>query len=212
MKVKYTNSWYDEAAENTTAKTLIETENCVLISQHADSQGAPSVCETKKVPNVFYNGENTTLTNSYLTSSRINWVPFFEYFIENTLNGTKMDYDWCGNLANGAVEYFGVNEKVAATGTKAKMDEIANSIKNGTLNVFDTNTFTVSRLDIKSGTNTYNVSANISRDADNKITSYKAGVDTFGGDTQVVESGVFKESVYRSAPYFDLRIDGITEL
>jgi basic membrane protein A len=123
-----------------------------------------------------------------------------------------MDYDWCGNLANGAVEYFGVNEKIAATGTKKAMDDAAASIKNGTLNVFDTNTFTVSRLDIKSGDTTYNVSANISRNADNKITSYKAGVDTFGGDTQVVEGGVFKESVYRSAPYFDLRIDGITEL
>ena len=212
MKVKYTSSWYDEAAENTTAKTLIENENCVLISQHADSQGAPSVCEAKKVPNVFYNGENTTLTNSYLTSSRINWVPFFEYFIENTLNGTKMDYDWCGNLANGAVEYFGVNDKIAAAGTKAKMDETANNIKNGTLKIFDTNTFTVSTFG--DGKTTF-TNLNATVNAQGRVTSYKADVDTdaaYTGDTEVIQGGVFKESVYRSAPYFDIRIDGITEL
>ena len=212
MKVKYTNSWYNETAENTTAKTLIETEKCVLISQHADSQGAPSVCEEKKVPNVFYNGENTTLTNSYLTSSRINWVPFFEYFIENTLNGTKMDYDWCGSLANGSVEYYGVNAGVAATGTLAKMDETAIKIKNGTLDVFDTNTFTVSN--IGNGTTSF-INLNVIVDANGRVTSYMADVDTDASnmrDTQVIENGVFKESKFRSAPYFDLRIDGITEL
>ncbi len=215
MKVKYTNSWYDEAGENATCKSLIEDEHCVLISQHADSQGAPSVCDNKGVPNVFYNGENKTLTNSYLTSSRINWVPFFEYFIDNTLNGTKMDYDWCGDLANGAVEYYDVNEKVAAAGTKAKMDEVAAKIKAGTLNVFDTSKFTVSRLDIVAGQALYNVSSNIERDAENHITKYKADVNSdaaYAGDTDVVENGVFKESKFRSAPYFDLRIDGITEL
>jgi len=212
MKVKYTNSWYDEIAENTTCKTLIEDEKCVLISQHADSQGAPSVCETKKVPNVFYNGENPTLTNSYLTSSRINWVPFFEYFIENTLNGNKMDYDWCGNLANGAVEYYGVNEKIAAAGTKAKMDEVAAKIKNGTLNIFDTNSFTVSKFG--DGEKTF-TNLNAKTNSEGRVTSYMADVDTdaeYKGDTQVIEGGVFKESKFRSAPYFDIRIDGITEL
>ncbi|MCR5647659.1 MAG: BMP family ABC transporter substrate-binding protein [Acholeplasmatales bacterium] len=212
MKVRYTNSWYDPTKENTAATTLIDDDNCVLISQHADSQGAPSVCESKHVPNVFYNGENKSLTNSYLTSSRINWVPFFEYFIDNTLNGTKMDYDWCGNLANGAVEYYSVNENIAAAGTKAKMDEAATKIKNGTLNIFDTNTFTVSRFG--NGVDDF-TNLNAKTNSDNRVTSYMADVDTdpdYTGDKQVIEGGVFKESVYRSAPYFDIRIDGITEL
>ena len=194
MTVRYTNSWYDENAEATTATTLIDNDKCVLISQHADSQGCPRVCDNKKVPNVFYNGANTALEDSYLTSSRINWRPFFKYFITNTLNGTKMENDWCGTLANGAVEYYAPNTKVAAANTKEKMDEIALKLKNGTLNVFDTNTFTVKG---------------------EKITSYKADVDDFGdyvGETEVIESGVFKESKFRSAPYFDLIIDGITNI
>ena len=33
-----------------------------------------------------------------------------------------------------------------------------------------------------------------------------------GPTENVISDGVFQESVYRSAPYFDLRIDGITEL
>ncbi len=203
MKVKYTNSWYDESGENATATTLIENEHCVLISQHADSQGAPSVCENKGVPNVFYNGENKTLTKSYLTSSRINWVPFFEYFIENTLNGTEMPYDWCGDLANGAVEYFGVNENIAAPGTKDKMDEVAGKIKNGELKVFDCSKFTVGGATLSS------YMANVHSDDD-----YVDDKGNFVGvpDKEVISNGIFLESEYRSAPYFDIRIDGITEL
>ena len=47
------------------------------------------------------------------------------------------------------------------------------------------------------------------------ITSY-LGLDTDGDwvndSGEAVENGVIKESVLRSAPYFALRIDGITEL
>lgn len=203
MKVRYTYSWYDENAEKSTCETLISADKCVLISQHADSQGAPGVCEKKGVPNVFYNGENTELTNSYLCSSRINWVPFFKYFIEKTLSGEKMNYDWCGTLANGAVEYFAPNEKIAAAGTAAKLEEVKKGLMDGSIHVFDTTKFTVSLP------NLFTVV-----DEDKHVTSYKADVDSdaaYLGDTEVVEGNVFKESVYRSAPYFDLRIDGITE-
>ena len=194
MTVRYTNSWYDENAERTTAQTLIDTDKCVLISQHADSQGAPSVCENKKVPNVFYNGSNDALTNSYLTSSRINWRPFFRYFIQNTLDGKKMDADWTGTLSNGAVEVYKANTKIAAAGTQEAMDAAIAKFKNGELNVFDTSKFTVNGA---------------------AVTTYLADVDDLGdfkGETEVIEGGVFKESKFRSAPYFDLRIDGITEI
>jgi hypothetical protein len=47
------------------------------------------------------------------------------------------------------------------------------------------------------------------------LDSYMADVDTdpnFEGDTEVIADGYFHESEYRSAPYFDLKIDGITLL
>jgi len=193
MTVRYTNSWYDETAEAATCRTLIDTDKCVLISQHADSQGAPSVCNNMKVPNVFYNGANTALEDSYLTSSRINWRPFFKYFIQNILAGISMPYDWIGTLANGGVEVYPASS-IAAEGTQAKMDQVKAAFIADTLDVFDCNTFTVNG---------------------EKVTLYLADVDTdynYTPDTQVIENGVFLESIFRSAPYFDLRIDGITEI
>ena len=201
MKVRYTNSWYDENAEKTTAETLIKDDKCVLISQHADSQGAPSVCEQKKVPNVFYNGENKSLTNSYLTSSRINWRPYFKYFINSVLNDQKMDADWTGTISNGAVEVYEPSA-IAATGTKAAMDNAIAAFKAGTLNVFDTTKFTVNGETLT----TYQANVNADDDYDEN------GDYAPKADTQVIVNGIFEESKHRSAPYFDLRIDGITEL
>ena len=45
------------------------------------------------------------------------------------------------------------------------------------------------------------------------LSSYLADVDSdenFIGDTEVISNGYFHESEYRSAPYFNLIIDGIS--
>jgi basic membrane protein A len=211
MAVRYTNSWYDENAEKTIATTLIYEDNAVLISQHADSQGAPSVCEAKKVPNVFYNGSNDDLKDSYLTSSRINWRPFFRYFIQSTLEGKKMDADWTGTIANGAVEVYPVNTKIAAEGTQAAMDKAIADFKAGKLHVFDTTKFTINDLKGDGVKTLYNLNA--VKDAEGHVTAVTADVDDLGdyvGETEVIADGYFHESEFRSAPYFDLIIDGIT--
>ena len=52
-------------------------------------------------------------------------------------------------------------------------------------------------------------------DENGHLTSYKADVDTdaaFTPDTEVVSNGYFHESEKRSAPYFDVEIEGITLL
>lgn len=203
MDVRYTESWYDEEGEKNAETKLIDEDKCVLISQHADSPGAPRVCEEKKVPNVFYNIENLDLKESYLASSRIDWRPYFRYFIQNTQNGEKMDYDWTGNLTNGVVEILKLGH-IAAPDTQDKMDSLISEIKSGKLKVFDTSKFTVSKE-----------TPNLIVDSNKHITSYKADVDSdenFTGDTEVVSEGYFHESEKRSAPYFDIRIDGINEI
>ena len=192
MTVRYTNSWYDLTAEGETAKALIN-EGCVLISQHADSLGAPSACEDAGVPNVSYNGSTkATGPNTYLVSSRINWEPYFEYMINCVINGEEIDDDWTGTLETGSVELAELNEGVVADGTAEKLAEVEAQLKAGTLHVFDTSKFTV----------------------DGKtLTSYMADVDDMGDrvkDTEAIKDGYFHESEYRSAPYFDIIIDGIT--
>ena len=190
MKVRYTGSWYDEQLEKKTAEKLIDDDKCKIISQHADSQGAPNACESKGVPNVYYNGENTQLTKSYLISQKINYKPFFKIFVENTQKGTKMDYDYTGSLNDDSVIVYKASS-IAASGTQAAVDKAIEDLKSNKTKVFDTSKFT------------YNGT---------KLTSYKADVDTdenFEKDTEAISDGYFHESEYRSAPYFDIIIDGI---
>ena len=207
MDVTFTGSWYDETAEKNAAIKLIG-DGCVLISQHADSMGAPSACEEKGVPNVSYNGATVTACpNTFIVSSRIDWAPYYMHMIKNTIAGTDIGYDWCGDAVAGSVVLTGINEKAAAAGTLDKLTEVAGKLKSGEIKVFDTSTFTVTVDGTKNG--------NATVDENGKLTGYMADVDTdaaFTADTQVVADGYFHESEYRSAPYFDIQIDGINLL
>ncbi len=207
MDVTFTGSWYDETAEKNAAIKLMD-GGCVLISQHADSMGAPSACEEREVPNVSYNGATVeACPKTFITSSRIEWSPYYLHMIKSTVNGTDIGYDWCGSSNEGSVVLTGINEKAAAKDTLAKLKDVSAKLKSGDIKVFDISTFTVTVTADK------NVNAKV--DADGKLISYMADVDTdaaYTPDTEVVSDGYFHESEYRSAPYFDIQIDGITLL
>ena len=194
MEVTFTGSWYDETAEKEAANKLIA-NGCKLVSQHADSMGAPTACETAGVPNVSYNGSTiSACPNTFIVSSRIDWAPYYEFVINAVANGETIPADWTGTLATGSVVLTEVNEAAAAVGTADKIAEVKAALEAGTIHVFDTANFTV---------------------GGETLTSYMADVDTdanYEADTEVILDGYFHESEMRSAPYFDLRIDGITLL
>ena len=194
MDVTFTGSWYDETAEKEGANKLIA-NGCVLISQHADSMGAPTACETAGVPNVSYNGSTVdACPNTFIVSSRINWAPYFEYIINCVAGGEEIAADWTGTIATGSVVLSDVNEKAAAAGTVEKIAEVKKALEDGSVKVFDVTTFTVNG---------------------ETLNSYMADVDTdaaFEPDTEAVVDGAFCESTFRSAPYFDVKIDGINLL
>lgn len=192
MDVKYTNSWFDIAKEKEAAQAFIN-DGCVLISQHADSEGAPKACEEAKVPNVSYNLSTIAIApESALISSKIDWAPYFELIITSYVNNEKIPTDWCGGIKEGSVILTELNDKVAAPGTKEKIEEVKAKLISGDVKVFDTKTFTV----------------------DGKaITTAISDVipdDKFTPDTEAVKDGYFSESEFRSAPYFYMQIDGIT--
>ena len=195
MKVTFTGSWYDESAEKEAANNLIQNEHCVLISQHADSMGAPTACETAGVPDVSYNGSTQdSCPNTYIISSRIDWTPYYKYAIQQVLDGKAIDTDWTGTVETGSVVLTDLNTSVAAEGTQEAIDAATEKLNSGELHVFDTSTFTVEGAE---------------------LTTYMADVDTdadYTGDTEVVADGYFHESEFRSAPYFNVNIDGITLL
>ena len=196
MKVRYTGSWYDQAKEQEAATALIEKDKCVLISQHADSLGAPTACELAGVPNVSYNGSTYSAgETTFIISSAINWAPYFQYIIETVVKGEAIAPDWCGTIATNSVVLSGVNQDVAAEGTIEKINEAIKALEAGTLHVFDTANFTV---------------------GGKTLTEYLADVDgDYTGETNVIHDGYFDESNavdFRSAPYFDIIIDGVTNL
>lgn len=192
MEVTFTGSWYDETAEKEGANTLIQ-DGCVLVSQHADSMGAPTACETAGVPNVSYNGSTASACpNTFIVSSRINWAPYFSYIIECVENGEAIATDWTGDISTGSVVLtdFGT---AAAEGTEEAVEAAKAEIEAGTLHVFDTSTFTVEG---------------------ETLTSYMADVDTdadYTPDHEAIVDGYFAESGadFRSAPFFNVQIDGI---
>ena len=202
MDVQFTGSWYDEAAEKTAAETLIE-RGCALISQHADSWGAPNACENAGIPNVSYNG--STIKNcpeTFIISSRIDWTYYYKWIIASVGSDAEVadiPTDFAGGLADSCmVDMSNLNGDVMAEGTLAVLTEVREKLMNGTIKVFDCSTFTVEGQ---------------------QLTSYLADLDgDFAGDTNVIktEGGVtyFAESDadFRSAPYFDLKIDGINFL
>ena len=194
MDVTFTGSWYDETLEKEGAEKLIQ-GGCKLISQHADSLGAPTACENASVPNVSYNGSTqAACPNTYIISSRINWAPYYEYAIKAVMDGTAIDADWIGTLATNSVVLTDLNTAVAAEGTAEAIATATEKLEKGEIHVFDCSTFTVKG---------------------EALTSYMADVDTddaYTPDTEVVHDGYFSESEFRSAPYFDLQIDGINLL
>lgn len=196
MKVTYTGSWYDQAKEQEAATALIEKEKCVLISQHADSLGAPTACELAGVPNVSYNGSTYSAgENTFIVSSAINWAPYFQLIIEKAVKGEEIPTNWVGTIATNSVVISGINQDVVdGESTIAELNKVVDQFKAGTLHVFDTSKFTVEGK---------------------QLTEYMADIDgDFKGDTNVIHDGYFDESgdQFRSAPYFDIIIDGVTNL
>ena len=195
MEVTFTGSWYDETAEKEAANTLIS-NGCVLISQHADSMGAPTACETAGVPDVSYNGSTeSACPNTFIVSSKINWVPYFTYIIDCVTKGEEIATDYTGDFSTGSVELTDLGS-AAAEGTAEAIEAAKAELMDGTLHVFDTTTFTV---------------------GGKTLDSYEADVDSdpdYTPDHEVIVDGYFDESGegFRSAPFFDVQIDGITLL
>ncbi|MCQ2576191.1 MAG: BMP family ABC transporter substrate-binding protein [Treponema sp.] len=190
MEVRYTNSWADMALEKETADALIAAK-CVLISQHADTTGAPSSCEAAGVPIVGYNVDMIKVApNTALTSAALNWGAYYTFATKAVMNGESLPVDWSKGYDGNAVYITALNDKTIAAGTKAAVDTAIAGLKDGSLKVFSTDSFTIGGKTIEA-------------------------LIAEGGDwakyADLVKDGYFHEQENASSPAFDLRIDGITE-
>lgn len=191
MKVQYTNSWASFDLEKEAAEALIA-QGCVLISQHADTTGAPTACEAAGVPCVGYNVSMiATAPNTALTSASIDWAPYNTYAVECVINGEPIAVDWCQGYDTGANKITELNEGVVAEGTAEKVAEVEAALVSGDLKVFDTSTFTIGGETLES---LIEANADYAKYAD------------------YVSDGYFHESELASAPSFDIIVDGIEQV
>lgn len=215
MDVTFTGSWYHETDEKNAALKLKE-KGAVLISQHADSLGAPTACEQNGIPNVSYNGSTEeSAPKTYLINSRINWAPYFVKMVESVAGGEAMAYDTTGNRKDGSVLISDLGKKASTAETADYVNNVKKQLENGSLKVFDTSKFTVTIVQPSGQEGDFGVNTAAKVDANGHLTSYMADVDSdefYTPDTEVVANGEFQESKFRSAPYFDVKIDGINLL
>ena len=194
MKVMYVSSWSDATAESDAALALID-QGCVLISQHSDNTTPATAAQSRGVYHTGYNNDMTGIApDASLIGTRIDWGIYFTEAIRAYVNGEEIPQDWCKGMGEGAVVMTPLNEAIAAPGTAEKIAEVEAAIADGSLEVFDTSTFTV-------GGQTVTTAMALDTDGDFTPDSVEA-----------VHDGAFHESEAQSAPYFTLRIDGIVEL
>ena len=204
MEVLYTNSWFDIDKEAAAAEQLIA-KGCVIIGQHADSTGAPASTQKlldsgKICYSVGYNIDMLeTAPTAALTSATNTWKVYYKYLFETMMNGGEVAPDWAEGYNEDAVAITPLGES-CAEGTAEKVDEIVEQLKNGELHVFDTATFTVGGEAVESAP------------IDLSFMDWSTMTPIYEGETvEAIHDGYFDESTIRSAPYFALRIDGITE-
>ncbi|MDO4677667.1 MAG: BMP family ABC transporter substrate-binding protein [Blautia sp.] len=206
MEVKYTNSWFDIDKEGAAAEALIA-NGAAIIGQHADSTGAPAATQKlldsgKICYSVGYNIDMLeTAPTAALTSATNNWAAYYKHAFETVMNGGELEADWAKGYSEDAVGITPFGES-CAEGTAEYIADVEAKLKDGTLHVFDTSTFTVGGEEVTTAP------------CDLSFMDFTTNPPTavYEGETvEAIKDGYFAESEFRSAPYFTLRIDGITE-
>ena len=209
MDVQFTGSWFDPTAEKTAAETLINQKGAVLLSQHADSMGAPSACEEKKVPDVTYNiSTKASCPDTYIIGSKIDWTPYFKMIINKVKNGEAVAADWCGGFNVGAVALTEIGDAAAAN-TAATLETVKAELLAGTRQVFDCSKIKYNGKTLDQAIADNDVAKDSTSEKPHTLGMYAKYLKTAGTVKYFSESDV---SVGTSAPYFDLQIDGINFL
>ena len=153
MRVRYTGSWSNFAAEKEQTQELIR-EGCVVIAQHVNTSAPAVVCE-EAVANgqtVYHIGYHQSMMDvapsSSLLSVRTNWAPYAiqavkavmnNQVIENVVEAHAHGRDLSAGFEYGWVELLELNKFIAAEGTQEKIDNAVENMKKGRIKVFSGN-------------------------------------------------------------------------
>ena len=153
MRVRYTGSWSNYAAEKEQTRELID-EGCVIIAQHVNTTAPAVACEEavsagKTVYHVGYHQSMMDIAPSCaLVSIRTNWAPYVIQAVRAVMSGTAIENtveahehgrDLSAGFESGWVELMELNKFIAAEGTQEKIDNAIEGLKKGKIRVFSGN-------------------------------------------------------------------------
>lgn len=138
--VKQLGTWGDPALEKQAADALIQTYNCIVISQHCDS-AQPQIAAANA--NIYGCGYNSDMTESapgaHLTAPIWNWNVYYKLAIEVAMNDKANFMSKVGNYYGGLKEGFVDISELSANctaDTVAKIEAVKDLIISGEWDVF----------------------------------------------------------------------------
>jgi len=135
VRIVWTNSWYDPAAEKKAAESLHAAGACVL-GQNVDSPATGQYAESVGIPWVGYDSDSSKFApKSWLTASVYNWGPYYLKRVEAAMNGTWKPGFYYGSINDGFTALAPFGPAVSAT-TKATIVKKEKQIENGSFYEF----------------------------------------------------------------------------
>lgn len=112
VKVVWTNTWYDPAAEKQAALSLLDA-GADVIAQHQDTPGPQQAAQERGAYGIGYNSDMRQFApKANLTSPIWNWGPYYVKTVEAVKNGTWKPEQYYGTMKDGIVDLAPINEIV----------------------------------------------------------------------------------------------------
>jgi len=135
VKVVWTSTWYDPAAEKEAAKSLLE-QGADVIAQHQDTPLPMQAAEEVGKFGIGYNSDMTEFApKAVMTSPVWNWGPYYVDTVKAVLGGTWKSEQYWGPMADGIVE-LGPYGPMVTDEMKAAVDAKKAEIISGSWDVF----------------------------------------------------------------------------
>ena len=194
MKVKFTESEYDEDLEKKTANALIA-NGCVLLAQQSNTNSIAENCEQY---GVYYVGclqsSADIAPNFAVVSTDEDWSSCYAQIVDSIIKDEDLPSGWYSSIDTSAVGVTEIKKNAFASinkydETKALVAETQEKLKSKTLHIFDTANWKVNGETITS-TLTDELKAD------------------YGGK-EYIDKGRFMEYELTTLPKFAFKIDGI---
>jgi len=135
VHVRWTNTWYDPAAEKAAAEALLA-EGCDVTAQHQDSSATMIAAEEKGATSIGYNVSAVeAVPDAYITAPMWDWGKYYVTAVQEVIDGTWTNTPYWEGMESGII-YLGELTSLAPEGAAEKVADADEKIKSGDLKVF----------------------------------------------------------------------------